>query len=200
MATASQPTSTAVTARSRSGNGAQLGVLLAVAAAVMFVSTLIGAYFSVRNWIGVGSGGFIPDGLKFDNYAGFMTMTSALFAAFAAEWALVSARLRNRRWATAGYGLCVLFFVGAINAVWHIGQRSKLAAADTSYAILFYAVLAAMALCLVAGVIAAIVNMIRVLAGHVWGDDLLLGRAGNWVIHFAALTATVGFFLIYTYK
>ncbi len=199
MAAAPQPTA-AVTARTQPGNSAQLGALLALAAGVMFVSTLIGAYFSVRNFVGVGSGGFIPDALKFDNYAGFMTMVSGLSAAFAAEWALVSARLRNRRWATAGYGLSTLFFIGGINAVWHIGQRSKLAAAETPYAVLFYALLSAMILALVVGVVAALVNLVRVLAGHVAGDDLLLGKAGNWFIRFAALTATVGFFLIYTYK
>ncbi len=209
MVAASQPNgtagtagtaSTAVTARTQSGNGALLGALLAVAAGVMFVSALIGAYFSVRNWVGVGDGGFIPDALKFDNYAGFMTMVSGLAAAFAAEWALVSARLRKSRWATAGYGLSVLFMVGAINSVWHIGQRSRLAAGETAYAVLFYAVLSAMTLSLIVGIIAAVVNLVRVMAGHVWGDDLLVGRAGNWFIRFAALTATIGFFLIYTYK
>ncbi len=200
MAAAPQPTGPTVTARTQSGNSAQLGALLAITAGVMFVSTLIGAYFSVRNFVGVGDGGFIPDALKFDNYAGFMTMVSGISAAFAAEWALVSARLRNVRWATAGYGVATLFLFGAINSVWHIGQRSKLAAGETAYALLFYALLAAMLLALVVGVVAALVNLVRVLAGHISGDDLLLGKAGNWFIRFAALAATTGFFLIYTYK
>jgi hypothetical protein len=66
--------------------------------------------------------------------------------------------------------------------------------------LLFYALVSAMILALVVGVVAALVNLVRVLAGHVAGDDLLIGKAGNWFIRLGALTATVGFFLIYTYK
>jgi hypothetical protein len=200
MAAPSQSPSATPQVRTQPGNSAQLGALLAVAAGVMFLSTLAGAYVSVRNWVGIGDGGFIPEGLKFDNYAGFMTMVSGLSASLAAEFAIASARLRNRRWATAGYGLSMLFFAGAMNAVWHIGERSKLVASETAYAVLFYALLAGVMLALAVGLLAALVTLVRVLAGHVWGDELLLGRAGNWLVHFAAAAATVGFFLIYTYK
>jgi hypothetical protein len=198
MAAASQPT---VTARPKSGNSSQMGALLGGAAAIMFVATLAGAYFSVRNWIGVGGDdGFIPKGLKFDNYAGFMTMTSALAASLAAEWALMSARLNQRRWATAGFGLSAFFLLAAMNIVWFIGQRSGLVASETPYAILFYALLASILLLLAGGVVAAIVTLIRVLGGHIGGAELLHGRAGTWLIHLATLAATVGFFLIYTYR
>ncbi len=197
MAAAPQPV---VTARPQRGNSAQLSALLAVAAGVMFISTLIGAYFSVRNWIGQGEDGFIPKGLKFDNYAGFMTMTSALAASLAAEWALMSARLNQRRWATAGYGLAAVFMLAAMNVVWFIGQRSGLVASETPYAITFYALLAALMLALAVGVISAIVTLIRILGGHVGGSELLHGRAGNWMIHLATAAATTCFFLIYTYR
>jgi hypothetical protein len=198
MATTPQPT---VSARPKSGNNAQVGTLLAGAAAIMFVATLAGAYVSVRNWIGVGGDdGFIPQALKFDNYAGFMTMTSALAASLSAEWALMSSRLNQRRWATAGYGLTAFFLLAAMNVVWFIGQRSGLVASETPYAILFYALLAAMLLLLAIGVVSAIVTLIRILGGHVGGAEILHGRAANWLIHLATAGATVGFFLIYTYR
>jgi hypothetical protein len=198
MAAAPQPVATA---RPQSGNNAQMGALLAGAAGIMFVATLAGAYVSVRNWIGVGGeDGFIPTTLKFDNYAGFMTMTSMLSASLAAEWALMSARLNQRRWASAGYGLASIFILASMNIVWFIGQRSGLVASETPYAILFYSLLAAIMLLLAVAVVTAVVTLIRVLGGHVGGSEILHGRAGNWLIHLATLAATVGFFLIYTYR
>ncbi len=198
MAAASKTAAPTVTARSQPGNAAHLGALMAGAAGVMFVATLAGAYVSVRNWIGIPD--FIPAGMKFDNFAGFMTMVSGLAAALCAHWALTSARLHQRRWATAGFGLAAVFLVAAMNALWFIGQRTKLVASETPYAILFYAFVASIMGCLVIGLLATIVNLIRVLGGHVAGNDLLIGKAGNWFIHLAAAAAAVNFFLINTYK
>jgi heme/copper-type cytochrome/quinol oxidase subunit 3 len=199
MAAASKTAAPAVTVRSQTGNAAQLGALLAIASSVMFVATFAGAYVSVRNSIGIAD--FIPKGLKFDNFAGFMTMVSGLAAALSAHWALTSARLKQRRWSTAGYGLSAFFIVAALNSTWFLAQQTKLVAgSDAPYAILFYAFIASIIGCLVVGLIASIVNLIRVLGGHIDGDDLLIGKAGNWFIHLAAAAAAVNFFLIYTYK
>jgi hypothetical protein len=194
--TPSAPATTGM--RRQTGNAGQLGALLAVAAGVMFVATLAGAYVSVRNWIGIPE--FIPSGLKFDNYAGFMTMVCALAASLAAEWALASSRLNQRRWGTAGYGLAAFFLLAGMNVVWFIGQRSELAVSETAYAVLFYAVWAAVMGLLIVGFAAAMASLFRVLAGHSVGDNVLIGRAGNWFIHLAAAAATTAFFLIYTYK
>jgi heme/copper-type cytochrome/quinol oxidase subunit 3 len=197
MAAAKTPAPT-VTVRSQTGNAAQLGALLALAAGVMFVATLAGAYVSVRNWIGLKD--FIPGGLKFDNFAGFMTMVSGLAASLSAHWALTSAKLKQRRWATAGYGLSMLFLVAAMNSLWFIGQKTKLVASESPYAITFYGFISGVGICLVIGLIAALVNLIRVQAGHIDGEDRLIGKAGNWLVHLAAAAAVTNFFLIYTYK
>jgi heme/copper-type cytochrome/quinol oxidase subunit 3 len=186
------------TMRRQTGNAGQLGALLGVASGVMFFATLAGAYVSVRNWVGIPE--FIPTGLKFDNYAGFMTMVCGLSASLAAEWALAASRLNQRRWGTAGYGLSAFFLLAGMNAVWFIGQSSKLSVAETPYAVLFYGVWSAVMAFLLIGVLASLASLFRVLAGHSVGDNVLIGRAGNWLIHLAAAGATTAFFLIYTYK
>jgi heme/copper-type cytochrome/quinol oxidase subunit 3 len=197
-ASSTSASTTASTVRRQTGNGAQLGAMLGVAAGVMFMATLCGAYFSVRNWVGIPD--FIPAELKFDNYSGFMTMVCALAASLSAEWALASTRVKQRRWATAGYGLAAFFIVSGMNAVWFIGQRSGLAAGETPYAIAFYAVWSAVLALFVVGLLAALATLVRVLGGHSDGDDLLIGRAGNWLIHLSTAAAVTAFFLIYTYK
>jgi hypothetical protein len=196
MAASSTPT--AATVRRQTGNGAQLGAMLGVAAGVMFMATLAGAYISVRNWVGIPD--FIPAELKFDNYAGFMTMVCGFSASLAAEWALASTRIKQRRWATAGYGLSAFFILAGMNAVWFIGQRSGLVASETPYAIAFYAVWAAVLGLFVVGFLAAAATLVRVLGGHSDGEDVLFGRAGNWLIHLSTAAAVTAFFLIYTYK
>jgi heme/copper-type cytochrome/quinol oxidase subunit 3 len=194
---AATPTPT-VTARRRPGNAAQLGSLLAATAGFMFMATLCGAYISVRNWRPAGT--FIPESMKFDHFAGFMMMTSALIGSLAVEWALSSIRLKQRRWGTAGYGIAIVFMAATANSAWFIGQQARLVASDERYAIMLYAILAGVILLVGIGALAAGVSLVRVMSGHTLADDILYGRAGNWLVHLASLGAVTAFFLLFTYK
>jgi heme/copper-type cytochrome/quinol oxidase subunit 3 len=191
--------SAAVTIRRQSGNSAVLGAIFIAAAGVMFMAALCGAYISVRNFIG-GQGGFVPAEMKFDNYAGLMTMMSALGASASAEWALVSARLKQRRWTLGGYGFAMVLGLGAANATWFIGSRSGLVANETPYAILFYAIVATTLAMVMLGVLASLMGLIRSMGGHILGDDTLLGRASNIIVHLGTASAMTLFFLLFTYK
>jgi hypothetical protein len=189
-----------VTARRQSGNSAVLGSLLVAAAGLVFMGALCGSYVSVRNFIGIGKDGFIPSTMKFNNYTGVMTLMSALGASLAAEWALISAKVLQRRWALAGYGLAGLLQLGAANAAWFIGSGSALVAADSSYATLFYAIIACTVGLLMLGFVATVVALFRTMGGQIWGSDFLLGRASNVLIHLGTAAAAAMFFLIFTYK
>ncbi len=202
MATKAQ-TNTVVTPvglRRQSGNSAYLGALLVAAAGFVFMAALCGAYISVRNFVGIGDGGFIPKEMKFDNYAGFMTMVSGLGASASAEWALISAKVKQRRWALGGYGFAILLGLGAANSAWFIGSRSALVAADTAYAISFYAVIATTIGFVLLGVLASLLGLVRTMGGHIFGDNVLLGRATNVFVHLGTAASLVMFFLLFTYK
>jgi hypothetical protein len=198
MASAATPAN--VTIRRQPGNSAVLGAMLTAAAGLVFMGALCGSYVSVRNFIGIGKDGFIPSSMKFDNYSGFMTFISALSASAVAEWALISAKVKQRRWALGGYGFAAVLQLAAANAVWFIGARSKLASNETPYAVLFYAIVACCIGLLLLGVLASITALIRTMGGHIWGEDFLLGRASNILIHLGTAASAAMFFLIFTYK
>ena len=181
----------------RSGNAMLLGVVGAVAGGAMFIAALCGAYVSVRTGFGKG---FVPTTMKFNNYAGVMTLVSGLIASFAAEWALVSLKVGKRRWVSGGYGLAALMSVAAMNLIWLIGSRLGMAVNESVYATLVYALLAAALALFAVGVVACIVSLMLSLGGHASTQNPRPARAANWLVHLATLGWLAVFALIFLYK
>lgn len=188
---------TEITVNRRAGNGSLFGVIAGVASGAMFLAALCGAYVAVRTGVGAD---FVPSTMKFNNYAAFIIALGGLIASLSVEWALVSLKVRQRRWVSAGYGLGAILCAAAMNLIWFIGSNLGMGVNENPYATLVYAVLAAALALFAAGLVACVVALFLTLGGHASADNPLPARAANWVVHLATLGWIAAYALIFLYK
>ena len=167
----------------RSGTPALVGTVCALAAGAMFTTAIASAYLSVRN--ATGAADFVPVAMPFNNYAAVMIAVTLSLASIAAGWAVTSMRLGNRRYASTGFGFSVFMGIAALNLIWFLGTDAKVSVDGSSYAVVYYAMLATAVIMVVAGLVSSLTGLARVLGGQATPRQPHHALASAWGQHLA---------------
>lgn len=184
-------------APNRAGNNVYAATIAVGASVLMGVGGLGAAYLATRY---PSSADFVDPKMKFNNYAGVVTLGSLLLASFAVGWAATSARIGQRRWASTGFGLSALIGLAALNLVWFIGQHLEFGVNSSAYSVLVYALLIAGGLAIAGGVFASIAGLASSFGGHASPSSPSIARAAAWGQHIATLSWLIVFALIFLKK
>lgn len=200
MASTTAPTaaSAASTNHGRAGSAGLVGTVLALGSGAMLTTAVCAAYLSVRNRNA--SSDFIPATMPFNNYVAVMITFSLVIASLAVGWAVVSTRVAQRRWGSTGFAFAAFLDLAALNLLWWLGKDSAQSVDSSPYAVLFYAMLAVAGALLVAGLIASIAGVARVLGGHASPRELHHAVASSWVQHLALAAWVAVYATIYWLK
>lgn len=184
----------------RAGSPGLVGTVAACISATMFFSALSAAFLGLRNKAGVD---WLPEGVKLNNYVAVTTVGTIILASAAVGWAVTSARIGERRWATTGFGLAAAMNFAAINMVWFLGANlhpKGIAVADNPWALTTYALFFATGVAMIVALISCLVGLARVLGGHANGDEPQYGIAASWPQHLATAAWVVTWALVYLRK
>ncbi len=184
----------------RAGSPGLVGTVAACISGGMVFSALAAAFLSLRNKAGVD---WVPEGVKFNNYVAVTIVFTLIMASAAAGWAVTSARIGQRRWASTGFGLAAVMAFAAVNMVWFLGKNlgpKGIAVADSPWAVTTYALFFASGVAIVIGLISSLVGLARVLGGHANGDEPQYGIAASWPLHLATASWVVTWALVYLRK
>lgn len=190
-------TTPAAAARGRAGHPALVGTLALVGSGAMLIAGLAAAYLSVRN---ANQSDFVPEDMKFNNYASLLTFFTLAIGSMGAEWALTAMRNGQRRYATMGWGLAAFMAVAGLNGIWFLGRQLGLGVADTPYAAIVYALFVAAGLVAALGVGTSLLALARTEGGQISAERPYLGRASAWVVHLGTLAWLTAYALVYLYK
>ena len=168
-----------------------VGTLVAVAAGVALVGTLLGGYASARDAAKDLNQVWPPEGTALPNVALLVTYAGLLLSSFTAQWAFAAIRQDDRRqsyWAlgaTAVLGAC---FLNGLTFVW---SQLGLAAGSGPYANHVYAVTVTHFVLVVAALVTFLVVGFRVFGGQLGRDEseLLLSAVVVW--HFVVAAGAV---------
>ena len=184
-------------AKHRVGNPALVGTLAGVSAYAMAVVGLGIAFLTSRQ---EGGSDFVPTTMIFDNYVAVTIAATLLLASAAAAWAVTANKVGNRRWASTGFALVALLDFAALNLLWFLAKETGLAVQGSEYAVLVYAVMFAAGVAIVAGLVGAIVGLVRVLGAQTTSAQPHLGLASAWTQHLGTAAWLASWGLIYLRK
>ena len=184
-------------APNRAGNSVYAATIAVGASVLMGVGGLGAAYLATRY---PSSADFVDPKMKFNNYAGVVTVGSLLLASFAAGWAATSSRIGQRRWASTGFGLSALIGLAALNLVWFVGQNLGFGVNSSAYSVLVYALLITGGLTIAGGVFSSIAGFASSFGGHASASSPSVARAAAWGQHIATMSWIFVFALIFLKK
>jgi heme/copper-type cytochrome/quinol oxidase subunit 3 len=104
-----------------------------------------------------------PKGVHLVNYPGTMLAVTAMLAVVTAHWAVWAVRRDLRGQAGAGLGFTIGFVLAFVNLLWFFGRDLHIGAMSSPFAVIIYAVLGAAGAAAVAGVMAMVAALVRVL-------------------------------------
>jgi heme/copper-type cytochrome/quinol oxidase subunit 3 len=180
----------------RPKNLVNLAMILLGAASFLFFVTLFAVYFDARALAKT----WPPKGVKIDNYPGTMLVVTLVMSAFTAEWAEFALRKGNRSQSLVAMVMTVVFGLASLNLVWYVGNRLGFGPGTHPYGTMFWALLIAMGVHIVIGLVVLAVVLSRTLAHQVDARDPELARAGTWYWHFVVVSSTLAFFALYVFQ
>lgn len=113
---------------------------LAVASSAMAMSGLLAVYLFLRSASGGLTSTWLPVGVVIPETPGAMALATIVLSAFSVQWAVYAIARDDRRNTYVALGLSLLLGVAFINMMAFVYQRIELPIADTTYAVLFYAI------------------------------------------------------------
>lgn len=152
------------------------GVLAMGIAAVMVMGALFGVYLVLRQ----GTPVWPPKGVVNQEYFDNTLAATALMSVLAGWWGLFGIRHGERRQAVLGFSLALFLDLAMINLLTYAVRSSHLSPRSTPYAVIFYALSAAVVAIYVSGIGVTLVTLGRTLGGQVNRDEPALGWAAAW--------------------
>lgn len=173
-----------------------LAVLLVGASTAMVFLALFAAYMNMRALYAE----WPLDHAALDNYLGVMLAGTGLLSVLFSEWGVYSIRRGNRRQALTGVAFTVVLGLAFLNLLWYLVRELGFGVADSPYATLVYAFLAAAAVNAAIGVAFLGIAWARTLGRQVPANDPELVRAAAWYWNYVTVTWIVVFTALYMFQ
>ena len=179
--------------RGRPAHLLSVATLLAGIAELMTVGALVAAYLNVRAL----ADRWPPKGVSVDNYLGTTLFITLVLSIITAEWAVYSLRRDNRRQSLIGLAITMLLGVAFVNLLWYVGTQFHFGPADSTYAVLAYAMLTVVGVIAVIGLGFLLVALARTIGGQATPREPGVVRAAAWHWHVVTAAWLLVFMALY---
>ena len=179
--------------RHRPVHALSIATLMAGIAELSLVGALVAAYLNVRGLLSP----WPPKGVDLDNYLGTTLFITTVLSVVTAEWAVFALKRDNRRQALSATGVTIGLGVAFVNLLWYTGTQFHFGPADSSYAVLAYALLIAVGVIAVLGMAFLLVALVRTAGGQVTPRDPSVLRAAAWHWHVVVVAWSLAFLALY---
>jgi len=166
-----------------------IGALVGGIGGLMLVAGFVAAWVSVGHF----TKPWPPKDVDLSNYDGTMLSLTMLMSAVTVEWGIWAARKNLRSQAVAGFFISIGLGLAFLNLEWFLGRRLGFGVAASPYSVLLYSMLAVAGIAVVAGVLALVAVVARVLGGQIIGTNIEMARAVGWLWQ----AVVVGWIVIY---
>lgn len=141
---------------------------------------------------------WMPEKIVVPEVAANMMLIGLCVVCVMAQWAVYSAKRRDRSHTGLSFGLTALFALMVINAQVFIWTQMGVAANDGAFHTMFYAITGTMTLLLVAGIVYTAVAAFRFLGGRTTELEIVSASALYW--YFLTVAFTAVWFVVYVQK
>jgi heme/copper-type cytochrome/quinol oxidase subunit 3 len=153
-----------------------IGLLVASISGLMLIGALVAAYVNVGHF----THPWPPRGVAHSNYDGTMLVLTMLMSSATVEWGIWAARRSMRSQAATAFALTIGFGVAFLNLAWFFGRRIGFGPSESPYAVLLFSMLAVTGVAVVAGVVAIIAVLARLLGNQIMGGRVEMARSAGW--------------------
>ena len=179
--------------RDRPAHSLTVAALLAGVGELAVVGALVAAYLNVRGLLDR----WPPRGVELDNYLGTTLFLTVMISVLTVEWAVFALRRDNRRQAMSSIAITVGLGVAFVNLLWYTATQFHFGPADSSYAVLAYALVIAVGIVAVIGIAFLLVAFARVAGGQVTPGNPSVLRAAAWHWHVVVAAWLLAFLALY---
>ena len=172
------------------------GATLVASADVMLFAGLIAAFLlgrsTVRPWP--------AKGVHLDNYRGNIVVLTALMAAAAARWSAYAARRDDHRDTMVATAMALGLGVALLDVSWYTVAHAGFAVSKHAYAGLWFALVGALVIHALGGVLISLAVAVRVVGGQVTAEDhdLALIASMCWLV--IAAECAVTYYVVWVVK
>jgi len=169
------------------------GVLTLAICLLVVIGTLAGAYLAMRT----GTSPWPPKGVTTQEYYDNTLLVTAFIGVVAGWWGLFGIIRGERRQAVMGHALAILTAAAFINMLTYVQRESHLSPRQDAYAVVWYALVIAIAAAYATGIGVGAVVLARTAGGQVTPSDPTLGWCAAWYGTFIALMWLVMYYLVH---
>jgi len=169
------------------------GVLTLAICLLVVIGTLAGAYLAMRT----GTSPWPPKGVTTQEYYDNTLLVTAFIGVVAGWWGLFGIIRGERRQAVMGLALAIFMDAAFINLLTYVVRESHLSPRQDAYAVVWYALVIAIAAAYATGIGVGAVVLARTAGGQVTPSDPTLGWCAAWYGTFIALMWLVMYYLVH---
>lgn len=174
--------------RPRPRNLLNIGVLVVVSGGLALFGTLIGAYVTIGHAAKAGT--WPPHGVYLDVYTGNMMAITAIMSIITVEWAYYAVKRGDPAQGAWGLALTAGFGSGLVLLMWQMGAKIGFGPGSAkvgAFAVLFFAMIGASGAVALAGIVAVVLVLTRVLGRQATENNAEMLRAVAWYWDFAVV-------------
>lgn len=169
------------------------GAVALAVSLVVLLGTLAAVYVALRS----GVHGWLPKALNRDEYFDNTLAVTAIISVVAGWWGVYGAVKGSRPQAVTALGIVVLMDAAFLNLLTYVVRQSHLSPRQGGYALVWYALVIAVAAVFASGIGVAGITLARVAGGLVNTADPSLAWCAAWYGTFVAATWFVMYYLVH---
>lgn len=172
--------------RAKPRNLLNLGVLVVVIGGVALFTTLVAAYITVGHL----AKGWPPRGVYLDVYTGNMLALTTMMSAVTVEWSYYAIKRDDPAQGTWGLLITAGLGAGFVLLLWQLGSHMGFGPGSAkigAFAVLFFAMLAASGAVALAGILALLAVVARVIGRQATSSNAEMVRAVAWYWDFVVV-------------
>jgi len=169
------------------------GVLTLGVGLLVLIGTLAGAYLAMRT----GTKPWPPRTYTAQEYYDNTLLVTAFIGVMGAWWALFGVLRGERRQALMGLAISIIMEAAFINLLTYVVRQSHLSPRQDAYAVVWYALVIAIAAAYATGIGVAVVVLARTAGGQVTPANPTLAWCAAWYATFVAVLRLVMYYLVH---
>jgi heme/copper-type cytochrome/quinol oxidase subunit 3 len=173
------------------------GTMLVIVAGTMLIGGLIAAYFEAREAVVAGGGDWAPEAPELPNVALAVTYVALLLSSFTAQWAVSAIKVGERRQTYVAVGVTMLLGLAFVNGLSFCYTQLGLAAGESTYANLVYAVSGTHLLLVIGALVLFVVMGFRVLGGQFGAGNAEFVVSAVAIWHFVVAAGAVVYWCLW---
>ncbi|HEX3425349.1 MAG TPA: cytochrome c oxidase subunit 3 [Acidimicrobiales bacterium] len=184
--------------RPKPRNLLNLGVLVVVIGGVALFTTLVAAYITVGHL----AKAWPPSGVYLDVYTGNMLALTAMMSAVTVEWSYYAVKHDDPAQGTWGLLITAGLGAGFVLLLWQLGSHMGFGPGSAkigAFAVLFFAMLAASGAVALAGILAVLAVVARVIGRQATASNAEMVRAVAWYWDFVVVAWLVVYAAIWLF-